>query len=112
MASALRALELAIPDRPLIWGGDWNQSLIGKDYAGSTEGRQHLLASIDRLSLQMPTAGLRHQLPDHASIDHIALPQDYLATQVEHLPAKHQETVLSDHDAYVTEIDRPRQKVN
>jgi hypothetical protein len=24
------------------------------------------------------TVRLRHQLPDHASIDHIALPQDYL----------------------------------
>lgn len=68
--------------------------------------------SIDRLSLQVPRAGLRHQLPDHASIDHIALPQDYLATHVEHLPAKHQEASLSDHDAYVIEIDRPGQKVN
>jgi hypothetical protein len=112
MASALRTLELARSDGPLIWGGDWNQSLIGRDYAGSTEARQHLRASIDRLWLQVPTAGLRHQLRDHASIDHIALPRDYLATRVEHLPAKHQEAILSDHDAYVREIDRPGQKVN
>jgi len=112
MMSTLRTLEGAKPDGPLIWGGDWNQSLIGRDYAGSTEGRQDLLASIDHLSLQVPTAGLRHQLPGHSTIDHIALPQDCLAIQVEHLPAKHQEASLSDHDAYVIEIDRPVQTVN
>jgi hypothetical protein len=105
VAAVLRALEPARPAGPLIWGGDWNQSLVGRDYAGSTEGRQHLLALIDRLSLHVPTAGLCHQLPDHASIDHIALPQDYLAHRVEHLTAKHLEASLSDHDAYVIDID-------
>lgn len=104
MAAALRQLEEARPDGRLIWGGDWNQSLIGRDYAGSTDGRQHLLASVDRLSLHVPTAGLRHQLPDHSSIDHIALPRDYLATRVEHLPARHRQASLSDHDAYVVEV--------
>jgi hypothetical protein len=69
------------------------------------------LASIDRLSLQLPTAGLRHQLPGHASIDHIAIPRDCLATRVERLSAKDQEASLSDHDAYVVEIDPISQKV-
>ena len=106
VAAVLRTLARARPSGRLVWGGDWNQSLVGRDYAGSTEGRQHVLASIDCLSLHVPTAGLRHKLPDHASIDHIALPQDYLATRVEHLPAKHIEASLSDHDAYVIEIDQ------
>lgn len=107
MAAVLQQLEEAAPRAPLVWGGDWNQALIGRDYAGSTDGRQHLLATTGRLQLQVPTAGLRHQLPGHASIDHIAIPQDYLATRVEHVPAKHRNINLSDHDAYVLEFDRP-----
>lgn len=43
--------------------------------------------------------------PDHSSIDPIAPPQDYLATRVEHLRARHQEASLSDHDADVVEVD-------
>jgi hypothetical protein len=35
----------------------------GRVHDGSTKGRQHLLASIESLSLYVPTDGLRHQIP-------------------------------------------------
>ena len=105
MAAALGQLETAHPEGRLIWRGDWNQALVGKDYAGSTKGRQHLLTSIDRPKLRVPTAGLCHQLPHHASIDHIIVPQVDFATRVERLPAKHQGAALSDHDAYIVDVD-------
>ena len=104
MATALATLERARPCGPLVWGGDWNQALIGADYAGSADGRRHLLASIDRLDLYVPTAGLPHQLPGHASIDHIAIPEGDLATCVERLPVDYKGTRLSDHDAYLLDI--------
>ena len=67
IATALATLERARPGGPLVWGGDWNQAFIGANYAGSADGRRHLLASIDRLDPYVPTAGLPHQLPGHAS---------------------------------------------
>ena len=108
MAAVLSELEPVGPERPgrrLVWGGDWNQALVGKDYAGSTEGRKHLLNSIDRLALHVPTAGLRSQLLDHASIDHTALPQSDFVSRVERIPAKTQTATLSDHDAYIVDVD-------
>jgi hypothetical protein len=105
MAAALGQLETARPEGRLIWGGDWNQALVGKDYAASTKGRQHLLTSIDHLKLHVPTAGLSHQLPRHASIDHIAVPQVDFASRVERLPAKHQGAAMSDHDAYIVDVE-------
>ena len=102
MAAVLGQLETARPAGRLVWGGDWNQALVGRDYAGSNDGRRDLLASIDRLKLQVPTAGLGHRKPRHASIDHIAIPHEDLATRVERLPV---EPTLSDHDAYVVDFD-------
>lgn len=37
MAAALRRLEQAQPGGRLIWGGEWNQTLIGRDHAGAPE---------------------------------------------------------------------------
>jgi Endonuclease/Exonuclease/phosphatase family len=105
VAALLSDLELARPDGRLVWGGDWNQALTGRDYAGSTDGRRHLLATVDSFKLHVPTAGLRHQLPGHASIDHIALPQGDLATRITWLAANDQRGSLSDHDAYIVDID-------
>lgn len=102
MAAVLVQLEPARPAGRLVWGGDWNQALLGKDYAGSNDGRRDLLTSIDRFKLQVPTAGLGHRKPGHASIDHIAIPHEDHATRVERLPV---EAALSDHDAYVIDFD-------
>ena len=102
MAAVVSQLEPARPAGRLVWGGDWNQALLGRDYAGSNDGRRHLLTSIDRFKLQVPTAGLGHRKPGHASIDHIAIPHEDLATRVERIPAA---AALSDHDAYIVEFD-------
>lgn len=110
MADVLAKLEGARPSGPLVWGGDWNQALTGADYAGSANGRRHLLASIARLELRVPTAGLPHRIADHASIDHIAIPQGAEAAHVQHIRAEFEDKPLSDHDAYLLNINPDRRR--
>jgi hypothetical protein len=103
MANALEVLEpfLATEDE-LVWGGDWNQALHGKETAGSLGGRQHLLALLDRLGLTVPTASLSHRIDGLPAIDHIALRNPTRdATRV---VASIGESRLRDHDAYIVEL--------
>ncbi|HEV2796875.1 MAG TPA: hypothetical protein VGV65_04590 [Nocardioides sp.] len=85
--------------RPQIWGGDWNHSLSGSEWAGSKAGRQSVLATADALGLQVPTALLPHRLTDVLSIDHIAVPATWQVSTATRVDA----TGLSAHDAYVIE---------
>jgi hypothetical protein len=87
----------------LVWGGDWNHALTGKEYAGSQGGRRAILAALDELGLDVPTAGLPHRIDGLLSIDHIAVPHDS-STSATRLLAEHDGKRLSDHDAYVTAV--------
>jgi hypothetical protein len=101
---ALEKLIVDLPPKDLVWGGDWNQSLVGKDYAGSIGGLRHLLAAIDQLGLQVPTADLPHRLPGVASIDHIAAARGLPMSAGCRVVAQAAGVRLSDHDLYTVEI--------
>jgi endonuclease/exonuclease/phosphatase family metal-dependent hydrolase len=88
----------------LVWGGDWNHALSGKEYAGSQGGRSEVLRAIDELDLVVPTADLPHPIEGLLSIDHIAVPGG-VARGAERVSAEAGGTRLSDHDAYVVELD-------
>ena len=94
MRYALDVLLAGLSPTNLVWGGDWNQALSGAEWAGSLGGRRHVLAAIDKLGLQVPTADLPHRLDGHLSIDHIAVARDRQVIGVRHLSA----AGLSDHD--------------
>ena len=53
---AIDILLNKLPQSDLVWGGDWNHSLIGKEHAGSMGGRHHVLEAIQQLGLNVPTA--------------------------------------------------------
>jgi endonuclease/exonuclease/phosphatase family metal-dependent hydrolase len=88
---------------PEVWGGDWNHALSGREWAGSIAGRTHLLATLQRLGLQTPTALLPHALDGQLSIDHVAVPGSWTVISAEAVVAAHDGLRLSDHDAYVVE---------
>ena len=44
--AAIAGLLKALPKTNLVWGGDWNHSLLGNEVSGSYEGRSHLLKAI------------------------------------------------------------------
>jgi endonuclease/exonuclease/phosphatase family metal-dependent hydrolase len=95
-------LRLRATDR-LVWGGDWNHALTGREYAGSAGGRAAIAGALEELSLVVPTAELSHRIDGLLSIDHVAVPQDISAAATRIL-AEAGEKRLSDHDAYVIEM--------
>lgn len=102
---ALDCLLPALRGRRAVWGGDWNQPLQGQDSSGSAQARAALESACASLGLHVPTRSLPHRLPELFSIDHIALPAPVRAAQ--HVAAEAGGRRLSDHDAYVVEVDLP-----
>lgn len=88
---------------PAVWGGDWNHALSGREWTGSVAGRRSLLAAVERLELQVPTASSPHQVEGLLSIDHIAVPRSWVVSATQRHRAFVRETRISDHDAYVVE---------
>lgn len=85
----------------LVWGGDWNHALTGKETAGSMAGRRHIARALAEVGLHVPTATLAHRIAGLMTIDHVAVP---LAMGVEGAFRVRAEVAgerLSDHDAYV-----------
>lgn len=99
-----RAIELLVRELPpsnLVWGGDWNHSLVGSEGAGSNEGRKYLLDALEVLGLKVHTIDLMHQNGVSKTIDHIAVPKSWNASGAKQICAKG----LSDHDAYVVDVE-------
>lgn len=96
-------LHLRVVDS-LVWGGDWNHALTGKEYAGSIGGRRAVLAALESLGLEPTTTDLPHCLDGLLTIDHVAVPAG-LSAQTSRIDAAHDGKRLSDHDAYVVEVD-------
>ncbi|WP_370288094.1 endonuclease/exonuclease/phosphatase family protein [Nocardioides sp.] len=100
---AVAAVEAAAP---VVWGGDWNHALRGREYAGSQAGRRHIMEALDRLRLRAVTRDAPHQIDGLFSIDHVAVPSTW-TVRLEHHSAVPERGRLSDHDAYVADIGDP-----
>lgn len=101
-AAAVTSIRTAAP---VVWGGDWNHELTGRLYAGSKDGRTSILGALDHLALSAPTNSSPHRLPGARSIDHVAVPDFWTVAAVERVSAIVDGVELSDHDAYVVEIE-------
>ena len=97
---AIKALLRNLPTSDLVWGGDWNHSLIGKEHAGSIGGRNPVLDAIKGLGLNVPTTGLSHRGNYCHAIDHVGVPLSWKVESAKRICAEG----LSDHDAYVIEV--------
>ncbi|HEY0951221.1 hypothetical protein [Nocardioides sp.] len=102
--SCLSWLLPALPTERLIWGGDWNHALSGREWTGSVGGRTALLAALEKLNLHVPTASLAHRIEGLLSIDHIAIPTDMTVTAASRVIGSADGRRLSDHDAYVVDL--------
>jgi hypothetical protein len=92
----------------LVWGGDWNQALEGRDHVGTLAGRSALLAVLETLDLAVTTAGLhKHNAKgEHRSIDHIAVPKHWKSGAAKRLVAETNDgRRLSDHDVYIVDVE-------
>lgn len=103
-ARALDTLVEVLPRGGLVWGGDWNHSLFGAEWAGSKAGRAHLERALDKLGLQVPTRDLPHRIDGVGTIDHIAVSRDVTVVDASRVSGIGTDGALSDHDAYVVEL--------
>lgn len=100
----LATLVGVLPRNGLVWGGDWNHSLFGAEWAGSKAGRPHLESALDELGLQVPTRDLPHRIAGVGSIDHIAVSREATVVDARRVSGIGPDGALSDHDAYVVEL--------
>ncbi|MCY4726822.1 hypothetical protein NYO98_11090 [Nocardioides sp. STR2] len=102
-AHAVDDLLLRLRAAPsLVWGGDWNHALTGKEHAGSKAGRDAITGALDELGLVVPTTYLPHAIEGLLSIDHVAVPAGSAASTWR-VVARRGGKRLSDHDAYVVD---------
>jgi endonuclease/exonuclease/phosphatase family metal-dependent hydrolase len=101
---AVACLLAALPTSDLVWGGDFNHALRGREWTGSIGGRSSITAALAKLNLQVPTTDLPHQIEGLLSIDHVAVPQEAAVNAAEHVSVRLESGRLSDHDAYVVQL--------
>jgi hypothetical protein len=102
--ACLDELLLKLPNKNLVWGGDWNNSLKGRNFSGSKGASNCIKTTLHRLGLQVPTRTLPHHIEGIYSIDHIAVDSRIANLRCKRKEALIAGTRLSDHDLYWTEI--------
>jgi len=103
---------------PIVWGGDFNQELVdlaphrkaaGYRLAGTIAGIDRLRAAFDRFPLTAVTEQSQHLDTQARSIDHLAVSRSVAAGAARvHRPHHPDGRLLSDHAAYVADIDVQR----
>ena len=102
-AAVLSDLDRELPTGAFVWGGDWNHSLSGQEVVGSKAGRAAVQAFLDTRGMVAATRELPSSVEGVLSIDHIAAPIGWSATE-RHVVAAEGGVRLSDHDAYVVDL--------
>lgn len=102
--AAIDQLTTAMPKSNMVWGGDWNQNLTGGwQNVGSSGVRVLVESAVSVFGLRVATTALPHKLGSgRYTIDHIAVPLPWKIRGADRIGAGR----LSDHDAYVVEVDR------
>lgn len=100
-ARAVKQLTTALPTGDLVWGGDWNHAMRGREYVGSGVGRIAIDEALDARGLYLATRYSPHRLDGLGSIDHVAVPSSAQIASTNRIVAEDRDGKrLSDHDAY------------
>jgi hypothetical protein len=101
---AIDRLTKLLPKSTTVWGGDWNQNLAGDwQHVGSAGMRRRVESAVSLLGLKVATAELPFQTgAGRNTIDHVSVPLSWNLRSASRISA----VGLSDHDAYVIEVDK------
>lgn len=97
-------IRRAHPNTPLVWAGDFNQSLEGPNATGSRAGRTLLDACLTRLGLSAWNRSASHALDGLSAIDLICGPEDLLVEGILRIDPVQGGQHLSDHAGYVVDV--------
>jgi hypothetical protein len=92
-------------DMPLVWAGDFNQSLSGLLAGGSLARRRALVEALDRLGMAAWNGEAQHALPELRAIDLICGPRHLVPLSVTRLDPTRDAVKMTDHAGYSVEID-------
>lgn len=100
---AIDGLKKVLPKSNTVWGGDWNQNLVGGwQHVGSAGMRKAVESALSLLKLKVATTDLPFQTgANQNTIDHIAVPFQWQVGSAVKISA----IGLSDHDAYIIDVD-------
>jgi hypothetical protein len=101
--AAVDTIARVWPSEQVVWGGDWNHELSGPISAGSKAGQEAILGLLRERKMQVPTTVLGSER-GFGSVNHIAVPESWTVMRVERHEAMSEGGRLSDHDAYVIEV--------
>ena len=88
----------------LVWAGDFNQSLVGPNRGGSTQGRTVLHRCLEDLGLVAWNAEAKHALPNLCAIDLICGPRVLTIAQQGRIEPVHNGVKMSDHAGYWVDL--------
>lgn len=92
-------------DAPVIWAGDFNQSLVGRNSAGSAVRRAALAKSLANLGLTAWNEAAAHARRGMCAIDLICGPKEYKPIRQGRIHPILRGIAMSDHAGYWVEVD-------
>ena len=100
----LMRFRVRFPDRMIIWAGDFNQSLVGRNLTGSKSGREQLSSALKHLDLVAWNSNAPHSRTDMCAIDLVCGPDVDRIPRIELIPTHQEGRKLSDHMGYVVQL--------
>lgn len=97
----LGVLAGALRGRTAVWGGDWNQPLVGNLTGFSRVARKAIAQTVVEQGLVVATADLPGRRAGQGSIDHVAVPGGWVVQETGRTIV---DPALSDHDAYWVDV--------
>lgn len=91
-------------DAPVIWAGDFNQSLLGPNLAGSAVRRTALAKTLAELGLTAWNEAAAHAQPGMCTIDLICGPKECTLRRHGRIDPVSRGVVMSDHAGYWVEL--------
>jgi endonuclease/exonuclease/phosphatase family metal-dependent hydrolase len=98
-------LSLRAAGTLIVWAGDFNQSLRGPNWGGSTTGREALSRCLTELGMVAWNAGAQHARDGMCAIDLICGPADLVVLAQGRIDPVREGVRMSDHAGYWVDLE-------